>query len=126
MNNSRLSVNMLSTSFQGATNICGEDDSGGNNGQAFIQSLTKPEFEELKNMIDSDHIYPRLVESIAPTVHGHEIVKKGQLLQLIVAPKISSAISILHKQTPEGTHLCGDINIYIVGDPLTSKSQFLK
>lgn len=32
----------------------------------------------------------------------------------------------VHKQTPEGIHLRGDINICIVGDPSTSKSQFLK
>jgi DNA replication licensing factor MCM6 len=79
--------------------------------------MTEPEFEELKAMIASDHIYSRLVESIAPTVYGHEIVKKGLLLQLMGG---------VHKQTPEGMHLRGDINICIVGDPSTSKSQFLK
>ena len=68
-------------------------------------------------MIESDHIYSRLVESIAPTVYGHEIVKKGLLLQLMGG---------VHKQTGEGMHLRGDINICIVGDPSTSKSQFLK
>ncbi|KAF8969320.1 mis5 protein [Flammula alnicola] len=99
------------------TNIRGEEEIGDESGQAFIQSLTEPEFEELKSMIDSDHIYSRLVESIAPTVYGHEIVKKGLLLQLMGG---------VHKQTPEGMHLRGDINICIVGDPSTSKSQFLK
>ncbi|KAH9482511.1 DNA replication licensing factor mcm6 [Psilocybe cubensis] len=99
------------------TNIRGEEEVGDESGQAFIQSLTEPEFEELKSMIDSDHIYSRLVESIAPTVYGHEIVKKGLLLQLMGG---------VHKQTPEGMHLRGDINICIVGDPSTSKSQFLK
>ncbi|KAJ3556351.1 hypothetical protein NP233_g11997 [Leucocoprinus birnbaumii] len=99
------------------TNIRGEEEYGEESGLAFIQSLTEPEFEELKTMIDSDHIYSRLVESIAPTVYGHEIVKKGILLQLMGG---------VHKQTPEGMHLRGDINICIVGDPSTSKSQFLK
>jgi DNA replication licensing factor MCM6 len=32
----------------------------------------------------------------------------------------------VHKQTHEGIHLRGDINVCIVGDPSTSKSQFLK
>ncbi|KAL0950282.1 hypothetical protein HGRIS_010262 [Hohenbuehelia grisea] len=101
------------------TNVRGEDESGfgSESGHAFIQSLTEPEFEELKSMIESDHIYSRLVASIAPTVYGHEIVKKGLLLQLMGG---------VHKQTPEGMHLRGDINICIVGDPSTSKSQFLK
>ncbi|KAJ3547826.1 hypothetical protein NM688_g5364 [Phlebia brevispora] len=99
------------------TNIRGEDEDAEEDGQAFIRSLTEPEFEELTAMIESDHIYSRLVESIAPTVYGHEIVKKGLLLQLMGG---------VHKQTGEGMHLRGDINICIVGDPSTSKSQFLK
>ncbi|KAI0638417.1 MCM-domain-containing protein [Trametes polyzona] len=99
------------------TNIRGEEDATEDDGQAFARSLTEPEFEELKHMLESDHIYSRLVESIAPTVYGHEIVKKGLLLQLMGG---------VHKQTPEGMHLRGDINICIVGDPSTSKSQFLK
>jgi hypothetical protein len=48
---------------------------------------------------------------------GHEIVKKGILLQLMGG---------VHKQTTEGINLRGDINVCIVGDPSTSKSQFLK
>ncbi|KIY49483.1 MCM-domain-containing protein [Fistulina hepatica ATCC 64428] len=99
------------------TNIRGEDDTGPDSAQAFVESLTEPEFAELKEMINSEHIYSRLVESIAPTVYGHEIVKKGLLLQLMGG---------VHKQTNEGMHLRGDINICIVGDPSTSKSQFLK
>ncbi|KAI0311366.1 MCM-domain-containing protein [Amylostereum chailletii] len=102
---------------RGSTNIRGEGEPGDDDGQAFARSLTEPEFEELKQMIESDHIYSRLVESIAPTVYGHDIVKKGLLLQLMGG---------VHKQTPEGMHLRGDINICIVGDPSTSKSQFLK
>ncbi|EGO02002.1 hypothetical protein SERLA73DRAFT_104230 [Serpula lacrymans var. lacrymans S7.3] len=102
---------------RGGTNVRGEEEEGEEDGQAFLRSLTEPEFDELKSMIDSDHIYSRLVESIAPTVYGHEIVKKGLLLQLMGG---------VHKQTTEGMHLRGDINICIVGDPSTSKSQFLK
>lgn len=103
--------------FQAGTNIRGEDESDEDDAQTFARSLTEPEFEELKRMIESDHIYSRLVESIAPTVYGHDIVKKGLLLQLMGG---------VHKQTGEGMHLRGDINICIVGDPSTSKSQFLK
>lgn len=102
---------------RGGTNVRGEEEAGEDDGQAFVRSLTEPEFDELKSMLDSDHIYSRLVESIAPTVYGHEIVKKGLLLQLMGG---------VHKQTGEGMHLRGDINICIVGDPSTSKSQFLK
>lgn len=44
-------------------------------------------------------------------------MKQGLLLQMMGG---------VHKQTPEGINLRGDINVCIVGDPSTSKSQFLK
>ena len=84
---------------------------------AYLQTLTVSEIEELKTMVHSDHIYSRLVNSLAPMVYGHEIVKKGLLLQLMGG---------VSKVTPEGMQLRGDLNICIVGDPSTSKSQFLK
>jgi len=85
--------------------------------EACLSSYTQAEIADLRAMVHSDHIYSRLVQSLAPTVYGHEIVKKGILLQLM------SGVS---KTTAEGMQLRGDINICIVGDPSTSKSQFLK
>ncbi|KAL2022597.1 hypothetical protein VTK56DRAFT_4941 [Thermocarpiscus australiensis] len=85
--------------------------------QAVLTSYTPQEMADLRAMVHCDRIYGRLVQSIAPMIYGHEIVKKGILLQLL------SGVS---KTTPEGMQLRGDINICIVGDPSTSKSQFLK
>lgn len=68
-------------------------------------------------MKESKTLYRDLIHSIAPAVYGHEEVKKGILLMLFGG---------VHKTTPEGINLRGDINIAIVGDPSTSKSQFLK
>jgi DNA replication licensing factor MCM6 len=85
--------------------------------EEYLQSLTPAEIEDLKMMVHSDHIYSRLVNSLAPMVYGHEIIKKGLLLQLMGG---------VSKSTKEGLQLRGDINIAIVGDPSTSKSQFLK
>ncbi|KAL2761113.1 hypothetical protein ACRALDRAFT_2092861 [Sodiomyces alcalophilus JCM 7366] len=84
---------------------------------AVLASMNPAEIEELRDMVHSDHIYSRLVQSLAPMVYGHDVVKKGLLLQLM---------SGVHKTTAEGMELRGDINICIVGDPSTSKSQFLK
>lgn len=85
--------------------------------EAVLASMNDAEIEDLRRMVHSDNIYSRLVSSLAPMVYGHEVVKKGLLLQLM---------SGLSKTTPEGMALRGDINICIVGDPSTSKSQFLK
>jgi DNA replication licensing factor MCM6 len=68
-------------------------------------------------MKNSPKIYSKLVNSIAPAVFGHKEVKKGILLMLFGG---------VHKVTMEGINLRGDINVCIVGDPSTSKSQFLK
>lgn len=83
----------------------------------FLENLTPSEFEELKDMVSDRNIYSKLVESICPTVFGHEVVKKGVLLQLLGG---------VHKKTIEGINLRGDINVCIVGDPSCAKSQFLK
>ncbi|GAA6000711.1 hypothetical protein JCM10207_004619 [Rhodosporidiobolus poonsookiae] len=100
-----------------ATNIRSDEAGAEENRKEFLESLTREEVQQLEAMVRSDHIYSRLVSSIAPTVYGHEIVKKGILLQLMGG---------VHKQTPEGMHLRGDLNVCIVGDPSVSKSQFLK
>ena len=48
---------------------------------------------------------------------GNDEVKRGVMLMLFGGvPKV----------TMEGTRLRGDINVCIVGDPSTAKSQFLK
>lgn len=83
----------------------------------FLTSLNEIEINELKEMVKDNHIYSKLVNSISPAVWGHEIVKKGILLQILGG---------VHKKTIDGINLRGDINICIVGDPSTSKSQFLK
>ncbi|CEI95281.1 Putative Minichromosome maintenance protein 6 [Rhizopus microsporus] len=86
--------------------------------QDVYNTLTPEEVEKLHKMIRmGDKFYSKLVGSIAPSVFGHETVKKGILLQMLGG---------VHKVTPEGMHLRGDINVCIVGDPSTSKSQFLK
>lgn len=85
--------------------------------EIFLTRLDSDEINELKEMVKDEHIYDKLVRSIAPAVFGHETIKKGILLQLLGG---------VHKTTVEGIKLRGDINICVVGDPSTSKSQFLK
>ncbi|KAH0846521.1 hypothetical protein AYO21_10127 [Fonsecaea monophora] len=109
------STNILNSLHQ--TDLFDQYDSGTKAQEAYLETLTQAEIDDLKYMVHSDKIYSRLVQSLAPMVYGHEIVKKGLLLQLLGG---------VSKMTPEGMPLRGDINICIVGDPSTSKSQFLK
>ncbi|KEF61510.1 minichromosome maintenance protein 6 [Exophiala aquamarina CBS 119918] len=109
------STNILNSLHQ--TDLFDQYDSGERAQEAYLETLAHAEIEDLRNMVHTDKIYSRLVQSLAPMVYGHEIVKKGLLLQLLGG---------VSKKTPEGMALRGDINICIVGDPSTSKSQFLK
>ncbi|KAJ3172881.1 MCM DNA helicase complex subunit mcm6 [Geranomyces variabilis] len=85
--------------------------------QAVLRQFTQEELNELALMHSDRLVYQKLVNSVAPHIFGHEDIKKGLLLQLLGG---------VHKVTPEGIHLRGDVNVCVVGDPSTAKSQFLK
>lgn len=82
-----------------------------------VEELGDRTMQELHRMRALPDIYSKLARSIAPHVYGHEDVKKAVLLMLIGG---------VNKVTPEGIRLRGDINVAIVGDPSTAKSQILK
>lgn len=82
-----------------------------------ISTLSPQELSKIVVMSKDKDIFSKLSKSIAPNVYGHENVKKGILLMLFGG---------VHKVTIEGINLRGDINVCVVGDPSTSKSQFLK
>ncbi|KAJ2057494.1 MCM DNA helicase complex subunit mcm6 [Coemansia sp. S146] len=95
-----------------------EEGGGDEDRDAFLAGLTREEREELAAMAAGGAaVYAQLVASVAPTVFGHDELKRGVLLQLLGG---------VHKRTREGMRLRGDINVCIVGDPSTSKSQLLK
>lgn len=94
--------------------------SGGKDGDTNDEDtleLKDEEKEEVLRMSQQPQIYDRLINSVAPTVFGHQDIKRAILLMLFGG---------VHKRTHEGINLRGDINVCIVGDPSCAKSQFLK
>ncbi|GLU08578.1 hypothetical protein SLE2022_254840 [Rubroshorea leprosula] len=81
------------------------------------QQFTEEELEEIQRMRNTPDFFNKLVDSIAPTIFGHQDIKRAILLMLLGG---------VHKVTHEGINLRGDINVCIVGDPSCAKSQFLK
>jgi DNA replication licensing factor MCM6 len=82
-----------------------------------VRQFSPEERERIVEMSYDERIYHHMTLSVCPTIYGHEIIKRGILLMLLGG---------VHKQTLEHTKIRGDINICIVGDPSTAKSQFLK
>jgi len=79
--------------------------------------MTAEEWESVYKMSQDKNLYSNLITSLFPTIHGNDEVKRGVVLMLFGGvPKV----------TPSGTSLRGDINVCVVGDPSTAKSQFLK
>lgn len=82
-----------------------------------IKQMSEFERAEIAQMRNTPQLYSRMVESVCPSVFGHQEVKRGVLLMLLGG---------VHKKTKEGISLRGDLNICLVGDPSCAKSQFLK
>ncbi|KAI3805709.1 hypothetical protein L1987_28327 [Smallanthus sonchifolius] len=73
--------------------------------------------EKLKKLSERSDIYDVLTRSLAPNIWELDDVKKGLLCQLFGG----SALTM-----QSGANFRGDINILLVGDPGTSKSQLLQ
>ncbi|KAG0038931.1 MCM DNA helicase complex subunit [Podila clonocystis] len=79
--------------------------------------LTEEDRKEILRLSKDENIGKRIIKSIAPSIYGHEDIKTAIALSLFGGvPK-----------DPQGKHrLRGDINVLMMGDPGTAKSQFLK
>merc|ERR1719336_314269 len=81
------------------------------------QVETADEWESVYKMSQDKNVYNNIINSLFPTIHGNDEVKRGIALMLFGG---------VPKTTSSGTSLRGDINVCVVGDPSTAKSQFLK
>ncbi len=76
--------------------------------------------EEEKQIIElsrDSNILDKFTRSIAPSIYGHEDIKRTLALQMFGG---------VRKLMKDGTAIRGDIHILLVGDPGTAKSQLLR
>jgi len=81
-------------------------------------NLTAEDVQKCKKFSkQKGNVFDILSKSLAPSIHGHEYIKKALLCQLLGG---------VEKNLPNGTRLRGDINILLMGDPSVAKSQLLR
>uniref|UniRef100_A0AAG5D2G4 DNA replication licensing factor MCM3 n=1 Tax=Anopheles atroparvus TaxID=41427 RepID=A0AAG5D2G4_ANOAO len=80
-------------------------------------NVTREEINMCKKLAKNNDIFDLLSKSLAPSIHGHEYVKKAILCLLLGG---------IEKNLANGTRLRGDINVLLIGDPSVAKSQLLR
>lgn len=109
------------------------------------KSFSAEEEEEFLRLSRSDDLYERFAKSVAPSIFGSlgelplrllvrekvGVLTNACLVTLSFETDIKKAITCLlfggsKKILPDGMRLRGDINVLLLGDPGTAKSQLLK
>ena len=83
-------------------------------GSAVFSEEEEQEFIEMSRRPD---LYEKFAECIAPSIYGNQDIKRAIACLLLGGSK---------KILPDGMKLRGDINVLLLGDPGTAKSQLLK
>jgi DNA replication licensing factor MCM5 len=83
-------------------------------GNSIFSEEEEQEFQEISKM---KNLYEKFADCIAPSIYGNKDIKKAIACLLMGGSK---------KILPDGMKLRGDINVLLLGDPGTAKSQLLK
>jgi DNA replication licensing factor MCM3 len=81
------------------------------------RDLTPEDVQNFRQLIKRKDLFDLVSRSIAPCIYGHDYIKKAITLMLLGG---------VEKNLDNGTHIRGDVNILMVGDPSTAKSQMLR
>jgi replicative DNA helicase Mcm len=79
--------------------------------------ISKEEGEQILELAKDPKILKKLIDSIAPTIFGHERVKEALIYQVMGG---------VQKKRDDGATTRGDMHMLLIGDPGSGKSQLLK
>jgi replicative DNA helicase Mcm len=80
-------------------------------------AISNEDEKQIFTIASKSDAYDKLIASFAPHIYGHEIIKEAILLLIVGS---------VTKKLDDGSTRRGDINIFLVGDPGTAKSEMLK
>ncbi|CAD6263625.1 unnamed protein product [Miscanthus lutarioriparius] len=87
------------------------------NKEANAPVYTREDLKRMKEISRRNDTFNLLGNSLAPSIYGHLWIKKAVVLLML---------GDVEKNLKNGTHLRGDINMMMVGDPSVAKSQLLR
>lgn len=79
--------------------------------------LTQEDYHLIQKLSQDPSCFKKIIKSIAPSIYGHEDIKIALALSLFGG--VTKNVNNKHR-------IRGDVNILMLGDPGTAKSQFLK
>ncbi|KAJ9565471.1 hypothetical protein OSB04_001437 [Centaurea solstitialis] len=87
------------------------------NKEANAPVYSSEDIKKIKQIAERDDTFELLSRSLAPSIYGHSWIKKAVILLMLGGTE---------KNLKNGTHLRGDVNMMMVGDPSVAKSQLLR
>ena len=81
------------------------------------EEISPEEEKIIKGLSKDENIYQKLIESYAPHIRGQETIKEAILLLIVGSTQ---------RLLQDGSKIRGDVNVFLVGDPGTAKSEMLK
>ncbi|KAG2489331.1 hypothetical protein HYH03_012163 [Edaphochlamys debaryana] len=79
--------------------------------------FSNEEIQQFEQFAKQDKLHEEIFARIAPNIYGSDDIKRAVACLLFGGSR---------KSLPDGTNRRGDINVLLLGDPSTAKSQFLK